>query len=145
MKAQVVYHSKTGHSRKLAQKVAEALGTEAMDIRNWHGQDDSVLLFIVSGIYGGRSDRPLLDFAASLKGSGVKAAGMITSCAGGKDEPLDLRAALEKAGITILKERFVCPGSFLIFKRGRPNDADRAAAASYAVRMMNQFQDNKAS
>ena len=63
----VAYHTKTGHSRKLARAVAADLGTEALDIRRWKPglQADTLLLF--GGIYGGKSDGPMLVFARALR------------------------------------------------------------------------------
>lgn len=141
MGVQVVFHSRTGHSRKLAAAAARALGVGASDIRNFSLKEDTGLLVIVSGIYAGRTDAPLLEFAAGLKGSGLKAA-LITSAAAGVAEQADLRGALGEAGVEVLSERFVCPGSFLLVRLGRPNEKDRQAAAAYAKRMAEQYAGN---
>lgn len=134
MGVQVVFHSRTGHSRKLAAVAARALGTSAADIKNFSLREDTGLIIIVSGIYAGKTDAPLIDFAKNLKGAGLKAA-LITSVAAGVAEQMDLREALAEAGVEVLGERFVCPGSFLLFKMGRPNEQDRQQAAAYAKRM----------
>lgn len=141
MGVQVVFHSRTGHSRKLAAVAARALGVSACDIRKFSLQEDTGLLFIVSGIYAGRTDAPLLDFAAGLRGRGLKAA-LITSAAAGVAEQMDLREALLKAGVEVLSERFVCPGSFLLLRMGRPNEQDRQAAAAYARRVAEPYLGN---
>lgn len=133
MDAMVVYHSKTGHSRKLALRAAQALAIQPVDIRDWKNPGRPVLVFIVSGVYGGKTAPEVLDFARSLAGSPVRAA-LITSCASGREEQEDLRAALKAAGVSLLMERFTCPGSFLFFRLGRPNRADCEAAAEFAAR-----------
>lgn len=138
MGVQVVFHSRTGHSRKLAAVAARALGVSAVDIRNFSLKEDTGLLFIVSGIYAGRADAPLIAFARSLRGGGLKAA-LITSVAAGVAEQADLRGALAEAGVEVLPERFVCPGSFLLFRMGRPNEQDRQGAADYARRMAERY------
>ena len=53
MDIQVLYHTKTGHSRKIAQAVAQAVGVQARDIAQWQEETGCDVLFLVGGIYGG--------------------------------------------------------------------------------------------
>ena len=128
----VAYHTKTGHSRKLARAVAADLGTEALDIRRWKPglQADTLLLF--GGIYGGKSDGPMLVFARALRPRDVHRAVLFTSCASGKGRQGDVRTALADAGIEVEAAEFVCPGSFLMFRIGRPNARDIREAIAFA-------------
>ena len=134
MDVMVVYHSKTGHSRKLATHVAGALGTRAVDIRDWPGASQQTLVFLVSGVYGGKTAPEVLAFARGLQGSPIKVA-LMTSSASGREEQKGLREALRAAGIRLAEERFTCPGGFLLFRLGRPNQADCEAAAAFATRL----------
>lgn len=138
MKSVVVYHSKTGHSKKLARAVAQALETVPLDIQDFKRPPAHTLLFIVSGVYAGKTDPALLSFASGLSGSPVTVA-LISSCASGRDERQDLRDALRAAGIPVLPERFICPGSFLFLRWGRPNVADCQAAADFALKLARQM------
>jgi|LFRM01.2.fsa_nt_gb flavodoxin len=135
MNIQAVYHTRTGHSRKIAGAIARALGLEAKDIKDWPEDGQADLLFIVGGIYGGRSDTKLLNFISRLKPGSVARAVLITSCASGKDGQAQVRQALEGQGVPVGKREFICPGNFLFFRRGRPNQKDLADAADFALRV----------
>ncbi|MDD4080472.1 MAG: hypothetical protein PHP02_03535 [Eubacteriales bacterium] len=133
MNIQVVYHTKTGHSRKIAGAAAQAPGLEAREIKDWRGEEKVDLLFIAGGIYGGQSDPKLLDIIAGLRPETAARAVLITSCAGGKDKQVQVRQALEARGIPVDAREFTCPGSFLFFRRGRPNQKDLSDAADFAA------------
>lgn len=130
----VAYHTKTGHSRKLAKAVAADIGADALDIRQWTPglKADTLLLF--GGIYGGRSDAPMLAFARALSPRDVRRAVLMTSCASGRDRQDGVRDALTRAGVTVEAEEFVCPGGFLVFRMGRPNARDFREAVAFARR-----------
>lgn len=131
MNAQVVYHSMTGHSRKIAKAIGEALGVTARTTKEYYAKPNKDTLFIVSGIYGEKTAPDLLNFVKSLKDSSIKTAVLLSSCASGRTERADLVTALQDAGIAVHPERFVCPGSFLVFRLGRPNKADVQAAVEF--------------
>lgn len=135
MNVQVLYHSKTGHSRKIARAVAQALGVRAQDIRDWQEESPVDLLFLTGGIYGGKTDPGMLDFVPRLHPDHVARVALITSCASGQTRQADLRKALTVRGIAVEDEEFVCPGSFLFFRLGRPNQQDMSDACDFALRM----------
>ena len=129
----VLYHTKTGHSRKIAAAVADALSVLAKNIKDCDPASLEGLVFIVSGIYSDKTDPALLDFVKRLAGRPVMAA-LVSSCTTGRTERTDLVDALRLSGIRVMPETFVCPASFLFFRLGRPNLADRQRAADFAVR-----------
>lgn len=133
MNIQVLYHTKTGHSRKIARAVAQAVGVEASDIKDWQEGGPIDLLFLVGGIYGGKSDQKMLDLVPSLHPEHVARVVLITSCASGENRQGDLRKALEVRGIPVDSQEHICPGSFLISRMGRPNKQDLASAADFAL------------
>lgn len=133
MTIQVLYHTKTGHSRKIAQAVAQALGVEAQPVKDYQETGPIDLLFLVGGIYGGQSDRAMLDFVPRLHPDNVARVVLITTCASGKDYQTALRKALKVRGIPVDSDEHICPGSFLFFRLGRPNKEDLAAACDFAL------------
>ena len=81
MKRKVIYCTKTGHSRKIARAIAQELQVQAEDIKTGPVLKDVDLLFIVGGIYGGKSDPAMLGYINNIDGSMVRKAALVTSCA----------------------------------------------------------------
>lgn len=132
MSVQVVYFSKTKHSHRLAQAVAEALGVPAVDVRDWQSAPGTQALLLVSGVYAGRSAPEVLAFAGKLKPEDAGRVILLSSSASGQEQKDDLRHALARAGMRVDPRGFVCPGSFLFVRRGRPNQQDVDAAVAFA-------------
>lgn len=136
MKYAVVYASKTRHSRKIAQAVAEALGTEAQDVKTAPRLAGVDLLLVVGGIYAGKSDPALVSWLSGLDPAQVAKVALMESCTSPKPygQP-ELRTALAARGIPVLEEAFHCRGSFLFFAMGRPNREEIASAVRFARRV----------
>lgn len=142
MSAAVVFHSKTGHSRKIARAIARVLGQDSLDISQWKPGRRASLLFLVSGIYGGKSAKELLDFVGGLSPGDIGRVVLLCSCASAREEQNDLKQALAAAGIPLHPQRFLCPGSFLFFRMGRPNQEDLDRAVDFAQRLAAQQGSN---
>lgn len=134
MKTVVVYNSKTGHSRKIARAVADALGIEAIDSKSDPMVENVDTLFIVGGIYGGKSNPALVDFASRLDSSTVRKVALITSCASRKFFQTEVRSTLVTRGIDVVTEEVVCWGGFLFSGWGHPNQEDFQSAIEFAKR-----------
>ena len=136
MKIEVVYFSKTGHSRKIAQAIATALQVEARDIASTPILRNVDLLFIVGGIYGGVSDPKLLDYIRRIDRQTVKRAALLTSCASSRMKQDQVRGILTGNHVEVVAEEFICPGSLFYFiKRGHPIQQDLADAVTFANRI----------
>ena len=124
MNISVIYATMTGHSRKIAAKVAEALGTTVANVKTNPALEDIDLLFIVGGIYGGQSSAALTAFVEKLEAGRVKNACLITTSLSLKTKQDNLRKALEEKGVNIVEE-IACKGSFLwLFGFSHPNKGD---------------------
>ena len=120
----VVYATKTQHSRKLAEAIAQELGVSAKNIMENTQPEETRLLFFVGGIYGGKCNPDLLAYAEKLDSSLVKKAAIVTSSASVSNRrQKELRELLEKKGIDVVGE-ISCAGSFLFVKLTHPNKAD---------------------
>lgn len=120
----VVYATKTQHSRKLAEAIGQELGVEAKNIAEHPQLEETGLLFLVGGIYAGKSNPELLTYAERLSPSLVKKVVLVTSSVSvSSRSQKDLRQLLEKKGIDIADE-ITCTGAFLFLKLGHPNTAD---------------------
>lgn len=75
-KISVIYATKTRHSQMYAEAIGKALNVKAENVSTGPVLEDVGLLFIVGGIYGGKSLPVLLDYLKGLdKGKVKKAAG----------------------------------------------------------------------
>jgi len=132
MKIALIYQTKTGHSKKIANAIAENLQIQAEDIKTNPKLNQVDLLFIVGGIYGGQSLPELISYVNNLDSTMVKKVALITSSAGKTVKQASIRDILVKNNIEVLEEEFVCQGSFLVVGFRHPNKADIDAAISYA-------------
>ncbi|MDW7657296.1 MAG: flavodoxin domain-containing protein [Bacillota bacterium] len=141
MKTEVIYLSKTGHSRKIARAIAAEFHNPPGDINGNPRLSDVDLLFIVGGIYGGVSSPKMLEYAGKLKNTYAKRVALVTSCASAKMKQDQVRTILEQNGIVVMPDEFVCRGSFLFFHLGHPSKKEVADAVAFAKRMVQTVQD----
>ena len=135
-KTAVIYATKTRHSQKLAEAVAQALQVKAANIAERPNLQETRLLFIVGGIYGGVSMPELLTYIKELDAPALRSAVLVTSCAGGKQRQDGVRAILEEKGKQVIDE-FVCRGAILFVSLPHPNKKDLQDAADFALKIIN--------
>jgi flavodoxin len=128
----VIYYTKLGHSKKIAQAVADELGVKARDIREKPEIKDTDLLYIVSGIYGGKSAPELLEFLKSLDSNQIKQTVLLTSSGGKTTHAAEVRSVLTELGIPVAEEEFTCQGAIFFVGLGHPNKTDLQNAIQFA-------------
>lgn len=131
MNIHVIYHTKTGHSRKIAHAVARSLDLEAADLKDLNGPPVSDLMFLVTGVYGGKADPKVTDFIAQISPENVKQVCLITSSMGNIPQA-ELRQLLQSRGVNVLRDEYTCKGSFLLFGLGHPSSGELQQAADFA-------------
>jgi flavodoxin len=141
MKTEVIYLSKTGHSRKIAHAIAAELRNPPGDINGNPRLSDVDLLFIVGGIYGGVSAPKMLEYAGKLNSTHAKKVALVTSCASANTKQEQVRTILEKNGVSVMPVEFICRGGFLFFHIGHPRKNEVADAVAFARRMVQTVQD----
>lgn len=128
----VVYATKTQHSKKLAQAVGKAFGVEAKTVDQCTMGGQAELLFIVGGIYAGKSHPELVSYAQTLDSRQVRNVVLITSSASiSHRKQQELRTILTMKGIPVLDE-ITCPGALLFIKPTHPNKRDLQSVAESA-------------
>jgi flavodoxin len=137
MKTAVIYLTKTGHSKKIAEAVAAALSINAQDIKTEPELSDVDLLFIVGGIYASKSDPKMIAYIKKIDGSMVRKAALITSCASNRIKQDMVRKALGSNNIEVLADELICKGSLLFLRPGQPNITEIGKAVSYAKAVAN--------
>jgi flavodoxin len=132
MNIEVRYFSRSGNTKKLADAVANAVGTEAKDCSEpLTGTVD--LLFLGGSVYGGGLDGSLKQFIEGLDASTVKRVAVFATSAIVRMPEKEAEELLRGKGITVSNYSFHCRGSFLIMHKGRPNDEDLTGAATFAA------------
>jgi flavodoxin len=132
----VVYASKGGNTKKLAEAIATAISVAAQSVDEVKPLDISAdILFVGGSIYAGKIDSALRAFLQSLTIEQVKQVAVFGSAAGNKSALGEVRDILGDTGISVHDEVFQCRGSFLLANRGRPNDDDLNSAAQFAKKV----------
>lgn len=132
MEVQVIYSSKTGKTKKIAQAIAEELSTTAQEVGTAMPKKEAAL-FLGSGCYGRKPGKDMIAFIEHHDFSSVPVALFGTSAGGEGKEVSFMENLLRAKGADVL-DTFYCKGSFLyVFGRGHPNTSDIAAAKTFAT------------
>jgi len=131
MNIAVRYYTKTGNTKRLAEAVAKAVGTEALPIST--PVDEPVdILFLGNSYYAFSIDPEVRDFIRSLDSGKVGRIVNFGSAAMLNSTWKKVKAEADKAGIAMDKREFHCKGEFKGIHKGRPNEKDLADAAEFA-------------
>ncbi len=128
---EIIYYSRGGNTKKVAEAIADELGTEAKEISLVNVVPKDAFIFLGSGCYGARMVKEIADFIERNGLKGSKIALFTTSAFGlGKEESLIKQHILDK-GINIVGN-FSCFGQFLAIKRGHPDSSELQQAREFA-------------
>ena len=132
MTTAVRYYTKTGNTRRLAEAVAKAAGTEALPISV--PVDEHVdVLFLGNSYYAFSIDPEVREFIRSLDKAKVGRIVNFGSAAMLNSTFKKVKAEADKAGIPMDEREFHCKGEFKGIHKGRPNEKDLKAAAEFAA------------
>jgi flavodoxin I len=133
MESLVVYFSRGGKTKKVAEAVAQELECKAIDIKQETPDPSEVdMLVIGSGNYGGNTDKTLRTFINNLQPSTDKKAAVFATSGGPNPKVISvLQRALEAKGYNVVSS-FKCRGKFLFANRGHPNEKDLKNAKAFA-------------
>jgi flavodoxin len=134
MKTTLVYFSRGGNTRKIAEAIAEELKITPIDVKKQSPDVSSEDLLIVgSGTYGSKPGKEMVAYLENLKPVKDKRAACFSSCAGDASKTLGaMKDILTGKGYTIV-DCFSCFGKFAgLSKRGHPTDAELKQAREFA-------------
>ncbi len=137
MKAAVRYYTRTGNTRRMAEAVAEAIGTEALPLSSPVNEPVDVL-FLGNSYYAFNIDPEVRDFISRLDAGKVGRIVNFGSAAMLNSTFKKVKAEADKAGITMDEREFHCKGEFKGLHKGRPNADDLAAAAAFAKSIVSE-------
>jgi len=135
--AAVFVDSRGGNTRKVAEAIAEEVGATVLDTPG-PVPAGTEILFLGSGVYGGKPGDALREFVERGSFSGMKVALFATSGGARGAEMMMEKIAddLRKKGATVLGT-YHCRGKFLFTNRGHPDGEDLGRAKAFAREMVN--------
>ena len=135
MNIAVRYYTKTGNTKRLAEAIAKAVGTEALPLTSPITEPVDIL-FLGNSYYAFNIDPEVRSFISSLDKSKVGRIVNFGSAALLSSTYKRVKAEADKAGIPMDEREFHCRGEFKGLHKGRPNEEDLRAAAAFAGRIL---------
>ena len=135
MNIAVRYYTKTGNTRRRAEAVAQALGTEALPITEPVAEPVDLLL-LGNSYYAFTIDPEVRTFIRSLDKNKVGRIANFGTAAMMNSTWKKVKAEADKLGIPMVESEFHCKGEFKGAHKGRPNADDLAAAAAWAKTLL---------
>lgn len=134
MRIEVRYYSKAGHTKRLADAIAEAVGAEAETVERPLERFADVV-FLGASVYGGLPDPAVIEFIkANAKRIGKLA--VFGSACTRRSTYGAIKSAAAGCGVKTAEMSFHCKGEFWFLNKGRPNAGDCADAAEFAKKQI---------
>jgi flavodoxin len=135
MKPQVIYFSRKGSTKKVADAIASELNVQAQDVKNAELKDDT-FIFLGSGNYGSKPGKAMIKFIEDTDFSKRKVALFGTS-GGGEGKETEVMQSMLQGKNANVKGTFFCKGKFWFGNKDKPSDQDVADAKKFAKKMIN--------
>jgi len=141
MKTWVLYYSKGGNTKKIADAITEELEEvlKSEQIPPAYPPENVALLFLGTGEYAGKPDPKMVEFIRTLTPNRVRNVAVFgTSGSGAADGKAitAVKAMLREKGINVVDESFGCKGkSFIFFNRKHPDADEIKNAKAFARRV----------
>ena len=135
MKVAVRYYTKTGNTKRLAEAVAEAVGTQALPISVPISEPVDIL-FLGNSYYAFSIDPEVRKFVTSLDKNRVGKIVNFGSAAMLNSTWKKVKAVADKVGIPMDEREFHCKGEFKGIHKGKPDETDMKAAAEFARKII---------
>lgn len=130
MNIAVRYYSKGGNTKKIAEAIAKAVGTEAKTVSEPLTEDVDIL-FLGSAPYAFDVDDEVKNFIRNISVSVGKVVNFSTTAVIKSTRKYVEKLFAEKK-IPVEKEEFSCRGAFAVLHKGRPNEDDLKSAVDFA-------------
>ncbi len=135
MKIAVRYYTKTGNTKRLAEAVAKAVGTEAQPV-SVPVTESVDILFLGNSYYAFSIDPEVRSFIRSLDKSKIGRIVNFGSAAMLNSTYKKVKAEADKAGIPMDEREFHCKGEFKGVHKGKPDESDLKAVAEFAKKIV---------
>jgi flavodoxin len=135
MNIKVLYWSKTGNTKKVAETMADVLGCNAESILSLRESVSADILFLGAAVYATFNHEvnpAVTEYIGCL--DPAKIGKVVLFCTGFADTAIGImRGHLKRRGIPVAENSFFCKGKmFIFFNFGHPNKTDLENAKSFA-------------
>lgn len=134
MKTVVVYCSRSGNTRKVAQAIAEVFDTRAKSVSEEIDLKDCDFICVGSGVHAGRPEKGMMRFLKGLPRLDGKKGAVFGTYASQPAFLDTIASMLKEKGVDVLG-KWGCRGRFLFFNRKRPDEKDLEAAREFARKL----------
>lgn len=139
MNIEIRYFSKTGNTKKLADAIALATGTEAKTVNQpLLGKTD--ILFLGSSVYAAGVDEEIKAFIKSLDKEQIGHVVNFSTAALLPSTYKQVEKLLKQRGILLDTNEFHCRGSFHMMHKGKPDKEDLEAVKKFAKQVVERYQ-----
>lgn len=135
MNIEVRYLSKSGNTKKLAERIANTAGCEAKSIEYPVNQKTDIL-FLGASVYWGGIDKDIKQYIDSLDNRKIKKVIVFSTSAMTERAFPSVKKLLDKKGIDVNDENFYCRGEFKVLHKGRPNIQDLKEVQHFAEKIL---------
>lgn len=139
MNTNIIYLSNSGNTKKLAEAIGKAINVEPIDISKEHVLPDTDLLFVGTGIYGGKPNEKLIDYIDNLPANKIKGAVIFGTSASGKDNSQLLVNCLRAKNIEVFNQHFFCKGKFWFIAKNHPDARDLDRLSKFAKHIVEKI------
>ena len=137
MKTAVRYYTKTGNTKRLAEAIGEAIGTDVLPLSAPIDEPVDVL-FLGNSYYAFTIDPEVRDFIRNLDKDKVGKIVNFGSAAMLNSTYKKVKAEADKVGIPMDEREFHCKGEFKGVHKGKPDAEDLKAAADFAKSIIDE-------
>jgi flavodoxin len=131
---EIIYYSRSGNTKKLADAIAAEFGVSAESVKEKKGLKPGSFVFLGSGNYGSKPGKDMIKFINEADFKGHKVAILETS-GGASGKAAEFTAELVTARGGVVVDKWACKARAFCANQGRPNESDIAAAHQWAQAM----------
>lgn len=128
----VVYSSRGGNTKKVAEAISQGIGSNAINLENFTINEPIDILFVGASIYAGSVDKTVKTFIETLTSDKVKSIVVFGTCAGKKSAQTQIKQMLKDSSINVLNEEFHC---------NKPDESDLNNAKKFAKEVVEKYND----
>jgi flavodoxin len=154
MRPIIIYSSKSGNTKKIADSMANQIGCEAVRITANSPQptvdlEAYDLVLVGTGLFAGTPNEDLMRYLRNLNLKTTKLFALFITWGGAprtdKLALTKLRTLLESKGQKVLEDHFACYGGWkgILMKRGHPKPEEIQAAGEWAKKLVEGLENTK--